>query len=102
VVENKAMMWMGNRSNFVWLHPSGWVESQAVAIARSYQAGWGSVPVTVLGVKTTSKHALLWTGSAAAFKELAMPVNIPFFGNFFATGVSVTGATVGYTSDNNN
>jgi hypothetical protein len=97
VVENKAMMWFGNRNTFVWLHPNGYVTSQAVAINGPYQAGHAEIQFLQNNKPAFNSRAVLWMGSAASVIELALPPAGIF--NFFATGVTSNGQAVGYGID---
>jgi hypothetical protein len=98
VTDVKAMMWFGNRSNFVWLHPSKYFSSQAVAISGVNQVGHAEVLLsTVRGQAFVRSRAILWSGSAASAVELQAPS--ADLVNYYATGVN-SGHVVGYGTGN--
>jgi hypothetical protein len=87
----KAMMWFGNRNNFIWLHPnSGFTTSEALAISGGQQVGFGTINSKMSAVN----HALLWTGSAASATDL----HPDGFLHSFALGCG-NGLQVGYATD---
>jgi hypothetical protein len=98
VANTKAMMWFGNRNNFVWLHPNGYVSSQAVAISGVNQVGNAVVQFRLNNRPAFNTRAVIWSGSAASMIELPLPAGFIF--NYFATGVS-NGRIVGYGLDTN-
>lgn len=98
VVETKAMMWFGNRNSFIWLHPSGYVSSQAVAISGVNQVGYAVVQFSLNNRPAFNSRAVIWSGSASSVMELSAPAGFIF--NYFATGVS-NGSVVGYGTDTN-
>jgi hypothetical protein len=60
-----AALWNGTVASFIDLRPaSGYLHSEAWAVAGSQQVGWGD-PSDVVG-----NHALLWSGSAASVVDL--------------------------------
>lgn len=95
VTNTKAMMWFGSRNSFVWLHPNGYVSSQAVAISGINQVGHA---VLQINKTTLNARAVLWSGTAASMVELPPPAGFVF--NYFATGVA-NGRVVGYGVDTN-
>jgi hypothetical protein len=98
VVETKAMMWFGDRNSFIWLHPSGYVSSQAVAISGVNQVGHAEVQFLVNRKPAFNSRAVMWSGTSASMVELPLPAGFIF--NYFATGVS-NGKVVGYGVDTN-
>jgi len=96
VVETKAMMWFGNRNNFIWLHPNGYATSQAVAISGLNQVGHAEIQFLQNNKPAFNSRAVMWSGSAASVVELPLPAGSIF--NYFATGVS-NGRVVGYGID---
>jgi hypothetical protein len=98
IADTKAMMWFGNRNSFIWLHPNGYVSSQAVAISGANQVGNAVVQFRLNNKPAFNTRAVIWSGSAASMVELSTPAGFIF--NYFATGVS-NGQVVGYGLDTN-
>jgi hypothetical protein len=96
VVETKAMMWFGNRNDFIWLHPNGFASSQAVAISGINQVGHAEIQFLQNNKPAFNSRAVIWSGTAASMVELRLPGGFIF--NYFATGVS-NGRVVGYGID---
>lgn len=100
LVQPKAMMWFGNRNNFVWLHPNGYVSSQAVAVAGGLQVGHAEIQFQTGRSISFNSRAVMWSGSAASMVTLAPPAGSIF--NYFATGISSNGMIAGYGVDTAN
>jgi hypothetical protein len=62
--ESHAVMWNGSAASAVSLHPSGAVQSQAVAAADGLEGGW--VQFTSGG----GQQAVIWAGSAQSLTNL--------------------------------
>lgn len=62
-----AAMWVGSASNYVNLHPSGFLSSDILAASSNQQGGWVWDPVTDF------PNAALWSGSAGSVVYLAPP-----------------------------
>ncbi len=99
LVQPKAMMWSGNRNNFVWLHPNGYASSQAVAINGDKQVGHAEIQFQNGRQVAFNSRAVMWSGTAASMVTLPMPTGFIF--NYYATAI-FNGAIVGYGVDTTN
>ena len=99
LVQPKAMMWFGDRNNFIWLHPNGFASSQAVAIDGNNQVGHAEVQFLQGRQVAFNSRAVIWSGTAASMVTLSPPAGFIF--NYFATSVS-NGMVAGYGIDTTN
>ncbi|MDQ6787718.1 MAG: hypothetical protein M3033_12995 [Acidobacteriota bacterium] len=99
LAQPKAMMWFGNRNNFVFLHPNGYASSQAVAVSGGIQVGHAEIQFQTGRQISFNSRAVVWSGSAASMVTLPLPSGFIF--NYFATSVS-NGMVAGYGIDTTN
>lgn len=83
-----ALLWQGTAGSVVDLHPYGFWESVATAVANGRQVGWGSI------VNPTNVHALLWTGTADSAVDLHMFLPREFV-HSQANGIDASGNIIG-------
>ena len=78
-----ALLWSGTASSVVDLNPSGFSNSEALAISDGLEVGYAD------------SDAALWSGSAAGFVNLSqfLPASLT---NAEATGIDTEGDIVGY------
>jgi hypothetical protein len=96
-IDSKAMMWAGNRSNFIWLHPpSGYATSQALAMNGIYQAGTASVKFRdANGKDAFSNRAVRWSSTPTSMVELQLPAG-SLIVTYTASSVTSQGSVAGY------
>jgi hypothetical protein len=82
-----ALLWTGSAQSVVDLHPSGFRESSAVAVAAGRQVGHGTMA-------DGSSRALLWNGTAGSVVDLHVFLP-PGFGSSQATGIDSSGNVIG-------
>ena len=99
LVQPKAMMWSGNRNNFVWLHPNGFATSQAVAINGNKQVGHAEIQLQNGRQVVFNSRAIMWSGTAASAVTLPLPGGFIF--DYYATAI-FNNMIVGYGVDTNN
>ena len=96
-IDSKAMMWAGNRSNFIWLHPpSGYATSQALAMNGIYQAGTASVKFRdANGKEAFSNRGVRWSSTPSSMVELQLEAG-SLIVTYTATSVTSQGRVAGY------
>jgi len=83
-----ALLWRGSSQSVVDLHPGGFSESGAAAVAADRQVGFG---ITADGLQ----HALVWNGTADSVVDLHVFLP-PGFSRSFASGIDASGNVVGW------
>jgi hypothetical protein len=83
-----ALLWRGSPESLVDLHPGGFLESNALAVAGGKQVGWG---ITADGMN----HALVWNGTADSVVDLH--VFLPAgFARSVASAIDASGNVIGW------
>lgn len=95
VVEGHALLWRGDASSAVFLHPRGFERSEAHDASSGQQVGWG-IPN---GGRYPEGpiHGLLWRGSASNVVDLH--VFPPGFAHSYAWHIDASGDIVGSASN---
>jgi hypothetical protein len=89
-----ACLWKGTPGSAIDLNPAGFINSQAVATAGGFEAGFGTTSAWRV-------HALVWQGSPT--KALDLQTFLPStYVSSEALGVDSDGSIVGYASDGRN
>jgi len=86
-----ALLWTGSAQSVVDLHPSGFSETVAKAVAAGRRVGWGT---TTDG----STHALLWNGTADSVVDLHVFLPAGFTWSR-ANGIDASGNIIGSAGD---